>query len=137
MPKITFFGLKDLNPVQQAFMCAILIGIFSLGCLLFQEHSIMSWNILISPVILFTIMNPLMGIFIDKNRIHYIAISLFCFILLGLIAYLAGCMVSTIKYAESRELILFTFLISLFYCMIYFISFIFKGVVGFLESIDK
>ena len=137
MPKLTFLGLKDLNPPQQALVCAMLIGIFALGCIVLGLHSMQAWNFLTAPVILFTIMNPIMGIFSEKNRWAYIGWSVRCFIGLALFSYAAGSLVSTFKFSQSRELILFAFLIFIFYFMIYSLTFIFKGVLGFLEDLDK
>jgi hypothetical protein len=137
MAKLTFLGLKDLNPMQQALVSAALIGIFSIGCLVFGQRQIMAWNILISPVILYAFINPVMGIFIDKDRLKYVGVSFLSFIVLGFLAYLAGSLVSFLKYSETRELVLFTFLIVLFYFLSYLLSFIFKGVLGFLEDADK
>jgi hypothetical protein len=137
MAKLTFLGFKDLDPMQQAIVCAALISLLSIGCLLFGERSILAWSILISPVILYTFINPIRGIFTEKNRLRYIGISVLCFVGLGFFDYAAGSIVSEVKYSESRELILFTFLIALFYFMCYFLSFVFKGILNFLEDIDK
>ena len=137
MPKLTFLGLKDLKPAQQALVSAALIGIFGIACILAGVRDMLAWNILTAPVILYAFMNPVMGIFVRTAQLRYVATSVICFFGLGAFAYVAGSLVSLMAYSAAPELLMITILIVLFYFLSYLLSFLFKGVLGLLEDVDK
>lgn len=137
MPKLTFLGLKDLQPPQQALVSAALIGLFAIACLLAGVRDMLAWNILIAPVILYAFMNPVMSIFVRTRQLRYVGISILCYFGLGAFAYAAGSLVSTTAYSAAPELLLMTILVVLFYFLSYLLAFLFKGVLAMLEEVDN
>ena len=135
--KLPSFDIKNFGPLKQGALCMLLVTLFSLGSWILHVKSIQSWSIILSPIFIYSVYNPIIGAFREKKPWTYVAWSLLMFIVLGMYIYISGTFVSDISYRESDELHRFTALAIIFYFLVNILCLMFRGVIYMLEHMDE
>ena len=88
------------------------------------------------PLILFCFYNPILALFQQKLLQYYIQ-SIITFIGLLMYAYISGNFISEISYSSNQELLVLTIVIIVFFVMLHIACIFIKGIINFLNEIDK
>ena len=136
MPRHPLFDIMSFNPLKQGAFTMLLITLVSLLCFLFHIRSMQAWNMILSPIFLFSSYNPIIGAFQQKWG-RYLAVSALVFVVLAMYIYISGNFVSQYSYRESDELHRFTALAIIFYFLLNLVCIMFRGVLYMLETIDE
>ena len=127
---------KQIHPVKQGILIVALISILTIICLIVHINGITAWNIIISPIFLFSFYNPIITA-IQQKMLHYLFSSVLIFIFLLVCIYFAGSLVSNITFSQSYELQFILLLLILFFFLFNILCQLFKGILHLLNSIDN
>lgn len=130
------FDLRHYGPLKQGALAFALVTLVSLICIVFHLHAMQSWNMMLSPMLLFSCYNPIIGAF-RPHLLKYVLLSMPVFVLLALYIFISGNFISDYAYKDSDELHLITVLIIVFYFLLNLVCLMFRGVLYMLESIDE
>lgn len=129
------FDCVNLSPFQQGMLSALLVTLISIVCLVFHQDSMLAWDMLISPTLLFCFYNPVLGAF-QQKPLQYFTKSTLIFISIAFYILFSGNFISVFSYKQSGELHLFTALIIIFYLLMHLLTLIFRGILYLLTQID-
>ncbi|MBK9328712.1 MAG: hypothetical protein IPM95_05190 [Sphingobacteriales bacterium] len=129
------FDCVNLSPFQQGMLSALLVTLISIVCLVFHQDSMLAWDMLISPILLFCFYNPVLGAF-QQKPLQYFTKSTLIFISIAFYILFSGNFISVFSYKQSGELHLFTALIIIFYLLMHLLTLIFRGILYLLTQID-
>lgn len=128
--------LKELNPITQGIISILIISLIAIICLIFGIKSTAVWSLMFTPLLLFCVINPVIGVFY-KKKISYSLLSILILIVISYYAYFIGNTISDFSYKQTQELHFIAALVFIFYFMFISISLIFRGVLHLLQEIDK
>lgn len=129
-------NLKELNPITQGIISILIISLIALISLIFGIKSTAVWSLLFTPLLLYCVFNPVVGVFF-KKKISYSLLSIPILIIISFYAYFVGNAISDFSYKQTQELHFIAALVFIFYFMFISISLIFRGVLHLLHEIDK
>lgn len=136
MPLFPKPDIKNLTPFQQGVIIILLVTVISLLCLLFGQKSMQAWNMIIAPLFLFCVYNPILGAF-QQKLLHYTGASVLAFIIISIYIYISGNFVSEFSFKQSGELHLIFILAVLFFFLLNLLCLLFRGILYLLEQIDN
>ncbi len=128
--------MKNLSPINQGIVTLILIVLIAVGCIAFKQKSVLVWSFLLIPISFFCVYNPIISIF-QKKIILYEAISFLLFFVLMASFYFVGNMISSISFTQSTEVRAMTGVALIFFFVFHTACQIFRGVLFFLNEIDR
>ncbi|MEN9449111.1 MAG: hypothetical protein RJA25_2401 [Bacteroidota bacterium] len=136
MHKFQLPDFRRIQPFQQGAYIIVLITIVSLACFIFGQKGLNVWTFILMPLILFCFYNPILALFQQKLLQYYIQ-SIITFIGLLMYAYISGNFISEISYSSNQELLVLTIVIIVFFVMLHIACIFIKGIINFLNEIDK
>lgn len=135
MKKIKIPDFRTFNPIKQGAFILLFITLISISCFIIGQKSMLVWTLIMLPLILFCLYNPILGLFQQKMLQYYFQ-SVLTFLILLMYAYISGSFISEFPYLPSRELHILTFAVIVFYLVLHISCLLFRGILFILNDID-
>jgi len=136
MAKNSFSFIKNLSPLKQGGVTLILLALIAVSCMALGQKSVLAWSFLLLPMSFFCVYNPILSIFQQKIVAYEIISFLLFFVLLASL-YFIGNAISSISFSQSTEVRAMTGVALIFFFVFHTACQIFRGVLFFLNEIDR
>jgi hypothetical protein len=135
MSQITFLGFKSLNVLLQYAFYFILSGLIIIISYIFSFNDVTTCTMLFTPILLFIIINALVGVFYKGNVLLYSFLSVFAFSIIITFFYLYTNYTYNI-FIKSPELKIMLLSVCVFYFCTLIVFNLYKGVLYFLNLVN-